>query len=329
MRIKAFIATAVAATAFVLFSNTAALADITYGFAFHISTENYFMTGSPGAPGSPTGTQVVCSLGCDDFNVPESERSPIGGIFWRVVEEAFYGTEGANEFTKIEYAVFNNAFDPELITSLHVPTNGRVPVTILSPPNWSGSYSNGVIAWVADPGFGILDAAEVFTAIYEDFLPIVFGPFVLVDLDDGSEFTSVDWVVSTVPELGPGEGGGEGCTPGFWKQKQHFDSWPAPYIPSPDGTPFSDVFEDAFPGMPDGMTLLEVMLPGGGNNHLRQLGRHTVAALLNAASTEVDYDLTVDEVIDLFNGVFPGTNKEYRELKDIFADFNEQGCPID
>lgn len=93
---------------------------------------------------------------------------------------------------------------------------------------------------------------------------------------------------------------------------------PAPYTPD---TLFSDVFEDAFPDK----TLVRVMLPGGGNNQLRQLARHTVALLLNAASPIVDYDLTVAEVITMFSDVFPGTNQMYRALKDIFEDFNEAG----
>ncbi len=64
-------------------------------------------------------------------------------------------------------------------------------------------------------------------------------------------------------------GGGEGCTPGYWKQSQHFDSWTG-YSPS---TQFSAVFENAFPGK----TLLQVLEQGGGG--LNALGRHTVAAL--------------------------------------------------
>ena len=40
-------------------------------------------------------------------------------------------------------------------------------------------------------------------------------------------------------------GGSEGCTPGYWKQPQHFDSWPSDL---PQDTPFSDIFDDAFPG---------------------------------------------------------------------------------
>ncbi len=113
-------------------------------------------------------------------------------------------------------------------------------------------------------------------------------------------------------------GGGEGCTPGYWKGSQHFDSWTAPLTPD---TLFSDVFEDAFPGM----TLLDVLEQGGGK--LKALGRHTVAALLNAASPGVSYDLSVNDVIGGFNDVYPGD--DYETLKDIFQGFNKQGCPLD
>ncbi|MDX2122755.1 MAG: hypothetical protein SF070_17055 [Gemmatimonadota bacterium] len=117
----------------------------------------------------------------------------------------------------------------------------------------------------------------------------------------------------------PPPGGGEGCTPGYWKQTHHFDSWPAAY--SPDQL-FSTVFEDAFPGK----TLVEVLSTGGGG--LDALGRHAVAALLNAGSTGVSYDFTTADVINGFNGVFPGTKNAYNTQKDIFEGFNEQGCPL-
>ncbi|MHC4447944.1 MAG: hypothetical protein ACYSXF_09220 [Planctomycetota bacterium] len=112
---------------------------------------------------------------------------------------------------------------------------------------------------------------------------------------------------------------GEGCTPGYWKQPQHFDSWTAPYTPK---TLFSDVFEDAFPGL----TLLDVLNLGGGM--LNALGRHTVAALLNGASAGVNYGLTDAEVIDLFNDVFPGSDDDYEALKDFFESLNERDCPL-
>lgn len=124
-------------------------------------------------------------------------------------------------------------------------------------------------------------------------------------------------VYTNTLEPPPPPEGGEGCTPGYWKQEQHFDSWTSPYAPS---TLFSDVFEDAFPGM----TLLQVVSQGGGG--LNALGRHTVAALLNSASAGVDYDVSTQGVIDAFNAVFPGG--DYEGQKNIFAGFNELGCPL-
>lgn len=115
------------------------------------------------------------------------------------------------------------------------------------------------------------------------------------------------------------ETGGQGCTPGYWKQSQHFDSYPAPYTPQ---TLFSDVFADAFPGM----TLLQVLNQGGGG--LRALGRHTVAALLNAASGNVAYDRSVDSIIESFNAAYAGTRDAQEHLKNVLEHFNEQGCPL-
>lgn len=132
----------------------------------------------------------------------------------------------------------------------------------------------------------------------------------------GGTPASFSWITAglTVPVTPPG--GGQGCTPGYWKQPHHFDSWVA-YTPS---QMFSDVFEDAFPGM----TLLDVLKQGGGG--LKALGRHIVAALLNASNGDVDYDVSAAGIIDSFNAVYPGG--DYEGLKDIYADFNEQGCPI-
>jgi cysteine-rich repeat protein len=114
------------------------------------------------------------------------------------------------------------------------------------------------------------------------------------------------------------EGGGEGCTPGYWKQRQHFDSYPIPCGPS---TRFVDAFGvDAFPGK----TLLNVLKEGGGG--LIALGRHAVAALLNATSDGVDYDATPAAVIASFEEAY--TSGSYEEMKDVFETFNELGCPL-
>ncbi len=109
----------------------------------------------------------------------------------------------------------------------------------------------------------------------------------------------------------------EGCSPGYWKQSQHTGNWPAPYTP---GTLFGSVFENAFPGK----TLLQVLTQGGGG--LNALGRQTVAALLNASSTAVDYGYTASEVIAKFNAAYPGGN--YDALKNDLEHQNTVSCPL-
>jgi hypothetical protein len=111
-------------------------------------------------------------------------------------------------------------------------------------------------------------------------------------------------------------GGGEGCTPGFWRQPQHFQYWTG-YNPS---DLYSDVFGVARPG-----TLLQnVTANGGGAN---ALARHSVAALLNAASAEVDYDLSAAEIIAGVQAAF--ASGDFETFKNVLEGYNEQGCSVD
>jgi uncharacterized repeat protein (TIGR01451 family) len=123
------------------------------------------------------------------------------------------------------------------------------------------------------------------------------------------------------------EKGGEGCTPGFWKQDQHFDSW-VTYEPG-------DFFEEVF-GVEDvtvraggqatieDPTLLEALNATGGE--VNALARHAVAALLNASNPDVEFDFTPQEVIDLVQEAFE--TGDFERIKDILAEANEQGCPL-
>jgi hypothetical protein len=50
---------------------------------------------------------------------------------------------------------------------------------------------------------------------------------------------------------------------------------------------------------------------------------------LNASSgSGVSYNLTTAQVISGFNSVWGGTKNQLNAQKDIFAGFNEQGCPL-
>ena len=106
----------------------------------------------------------------------------------------------------------------------------------------------------------------------------------------------------------------------FWKNPRNFDEWTSPYDPS---DPFSAHFDNAFPGR----TLLQVLQQGGGGPN--NLGRQTVAALLNAANPDVDYPFTPEQVISMFNDTFPGSQSDYSELRDVFEEANDGDCPLD
>jgi hypothetical protein len=130
-------------------------------------------------------------------------------------------------------------------------------------------------------------------------------------------FTASDRAVFKVftEPYDPPANGGDGCTPGFWRQPQHFHQWTG-FAP---GDSYAAVFGVARAG-----TLLENVNAGGGG--VNALARHSVAALLNAASPDVDYDLTVAEVIAAVQAAFASGN--FEATKDVFVAMNEAGCTL-
>jgi hypothetical protein len=114
--------------------------------------------------------------------------------------------------------------------------------------------------------------------------------------------------------------GDQGCTPGYWKQDQHFDSWPAGITPS---TTFTSIF-----GVGGSLTFLEALgLNGGGTN---ALWRHGAAAYLNALSNSVDYAYTTAQVIAIVNGTGAYAGLSVEERKDLLDAANNGvgGCPL-
>jgi hypothetical protein len=121
----------------------------------------------------------------------------------------------------------------------------------------------------------------------------------------------------TVTCTPPDDGGGEGCTPGYWKQAQHFDSWTG-YSPTDD---YETVFgvDASFD-----KDLLGALEQGGGGE--KALGRHAVAALLNSASGGVSYDYSTGEVIALVQDAY--ATGDFEGAKNLLAAANESGCPL-
>jgi hypothetical protein len=122
------------------------------------------------------------------------------------------------------------------------------------------------------------------------------------------------------------EKGGEGCTPGFWKQPQHLDSW----VGFQPGQFFDTVFGVDVTLRSGGRdtianaTLLEALEATGGG--VNALARHAVAALLNASNPDVDFEFTTAEVIAIVRAAV--ASGEFEEAIARLAAANEQGCPL-
>lgn len=110
-----------------------------------------------------------------------------------------------------------------------------------------------------------------------------------------------------------------GCTPGYWKQPQHFDSWVG-YEPG-------DYFDVAFGGGPH-ITLLEALSAKRqdfASGEEAALVRHAAAALLNANA--VDGFWSQEKVIEKFNYAW-GSSGRTETWHEKFEEANESGCPL-
>ena len=109
----------------------------------------------------------------------------------------------------------------------------------------------------------------------------------------------------------------EGCTLGYWKN--HTDRWCDSYLTC-------DIYGEIFPGAPSqlaSLSLLEVLNLGGGG--IYNLGRQSVAALLNACSEDVNYELeTPQDVIAYVTANFSNAGAAGSHLDML----NQAGCTL-
>jgi hypothetical protein len=134
-----------------------------------------------------------------------------------------------------------------------------------------------------------------------------------------------DSTITTVTTTTPGN---EGCTPGFWKQPQHFDSWP-------DGIdPLTFTLADAgFVGTGNQDTTLLAALSFQGGPTLQDakniLMRAAAAAYLN--SIAVDYPLSTAEVVSMVNDALASGDRATILALAGVLDANNNGaggCPF-
>ena len=181
-----------------------------------------------------------------------------------------------------------------------------------------------------DPGAGFQLQKIVVTQVQDGAVAgptDIFPPQNSADgIIGGNLGTSAGAIIEFINEIA-----GEGCTPGYWKQSQHFDSWTAPLAPGADFTApgFNSPGGDARVkrGRNDNNVVTQLQALQANKGDAAALTRHAMAALLNAASPDVSYDLTQAQIVQMYNDALAGT-LDVEVTKNIFEGFNEQGCPL-
>lgn len=130
-------------------------------------------------------------------------------------------------------------------------------------------------------------------------------------------------------------GGGEGCTPGYWKNST--GCWCDAYTTDQLLNTVFD-FPDALPPSVKAIgnnTLLEALWFKGGTTKkeaLRKCLFHAVAAILNACNEDVAYPESIASIVDSVNEILANwdtvSKNDILSLKNHFAIQNELGCPI-
>lgn len=123
----------------------------------------------------------------------------------------------------------------------------------------------------------------------------------------------------------PQETGFEGCTLGYWKVKQHHDSWPAPYNTGSNlQVSFGPhAFNASF------LTALNYKGGPGIDGGKRILLKQAVAALLSATSPNVDYPISAATVTSQVAAALASNDREVMlSLSTTLDAYNNQGCPL-
>jgi hypothetical protein len=127
--------------------------------------------------------------------------------------------------------------------------------------------------------------------------------------------------------------GGEGCTPGFWKNNAK--NWGASaWVGYAPGDSFETIFGVDVTLNANGKktyptpTLLQALDANGGG--INALARHAVAALLNIANPDIGYGIgSTAALITMVHDAIVSGEDAIDALHTLLADYNEAGCPID
>lgn len=286
-------------------------------------------------------TNSACTLGAQSAGVKSvtngvvQDSDPVafntvGTFYW----QANYSGDVANNSavsTCTEEVLTVNKVTPTISTTPN-PASGIVGAELNDTATLSGGSSpaGNVTFKLFAPSDGSCSGSAVFTQV-DGSAPYATGPG-YTSLVAGTYHWTADYAgdannnpASSGCQAEPvviSQPAAQYCSPGYWKQPQHYKS----YVNYSPNSVFNTVFgRNAFPA---GMTLVQVLSQGGGG--LNAYGRATVGALLNA--DKLTSGLTPSQVIAKFQVTFDGapttgnTNGYYGGANPEFT--APENCPL-
>jgi len=211
--------------------------------------------------------------------------------------------------------------EPNALFEIVIENDGYIPLTFeIDDP----------AAGLVDEPFGPINPGESDSLIVSVPVDCVNGVVsntaVVQAFDDGQAVLDPMPIQAECPCAGL-----EGCTPGFWKN--HPDCWGC-YQEATLVEIFGNVWDSKFSEYKND-TLMDALRYKGGSGlkgKARNLLRHAAAALLNACAADVDYPLTVQQIIDEVNEALDSIDLNQGAIVGLqgeLKDYNELGCPID
>ena len=203
-----------------------------------------------------------------------------------------------------------NDGDVALTSPSVVVTNGSTTLyTLVAPPTSGDTNSNGILdpgeTWSWTVNNVSINTTTTFVATGHGMDPSQTDITYPLDQQERASITVNLLFV-------------QGCSPGYWKQPQHFGSYPTNLGVYPD-TLFVTVFGvDAFPGK----SLLQVLSTGGGG--LTAMGRIMVGAYLNSATIN-GFPYTPSQVIADFVSAY--NSKNYGAMQSKYEALQDP-CPL-
>lgn len=231
--------------------------------------------------------------------------------------------------------VINFGQGPEVslnFSGTEVCLNAGSYIPLGNDPSWTaGMTAEVTVAELVPTGIEVEKIEAWNTSVF---------PFVLLGTITGSSSITLNVTATSrikilyynreTPPPPPPPPGGEGCTPGYWKQSQHFHSWDAAGYSTTQT--IGSVFSNASAFGLNNYTLLEGLSFEGGNSTkdaAKILLRAAIAAVLNSAHPTVDYAMSTADVVAAVNAALTSDDRNAIISLGLQLDTeNNRGCEL-